>query len=126
MKMTADIILKGKHIFRGKHSMTAPGFVAIKGNKILAVEFDLDLLEDYMAPETKVIDCADGFVMPGFHDCHVHIIEGGIYNTGVDLTGCSSEDEAAKRVAEYADVHPEKEWILGCGWYQIYSGQICS
>lgn len=120
MKMTADIILKGNHIFRGKYSVTAPGFVAIKGNKILAVESDLALLEDYTVPETKVIDCADGLIMPGFHDCHVHIIEGGIYNTGVDLTGCTSEEEAAKRVAEYAEAHPEKEWILGCGWYQIY------
>lgn len=120
MSGTADIILKGKHIFKGKHCDPLAGFVAIKGNRILAVESEEFRLDNYIGENTRVIDCGDGLILPGFHDCHVHIMEGGIYNKGVDLTGCASEEEAAKRVAEYAEEHPEKEWILGCGWYQIY------
>lgn len=115
----ADVVLYGKNMFSSLKDGINEGFVALKGNKILKVG-KLDEMEHYVNETTQCIDCKDGLIMPGFHDCHVHVIDGGLFSKGLQIGESKSEEEAAQMVKEYANEHSELPWIIGFGWYHIY------
>jgi len=71
MGTMADIIIRSDMIFTGQANATIiDGFVAISGNKILAVEQGTDVSR-YKMPETRVINKYGCVVSPGFVDNHV-------------------------------------------------------
>jgi len=89
--MKADLILRGNKIFTG--------------------------LADQPEEAAIVILANDQLIVPGFHDAHLHVILGSLVeNFSVSLGEARSEEEAAAIVKEYADLHPEEEWIIGFGW----------
>src|SRR5579864_7081844 len=49
--------------------------IAIRGEKILAVGTDSEILH-YQGAATKVIDAHGRLVLPGFTDCHAHFLDG--------------------------------------------------
>ena len=66
------------------------------------------------------IDGAGRTVLPGLIDAHGHVGAYGDALGAVDLTGSSSEFEAAQRVATFIDQQTESTgWILGRGWNQV-------
>lgn len=66
-----------------------------------------------------VIDGDGQTLIPGLVDSHGHVLNYGLSLLRVDLTGTSSESEAAQRVADFAAANPELEWIQGRGWNQV-------
>jgi predicted amidohydrolase YtcJ len=59
-----------------------------------------------------------GAVLPGLIDSHNHMLWTGIQRTQVDLSPCRSIAEVLAAVRQYAEAHPEKEWIVaGAGWH---------
>ena len=69
------------------------GAVAIKNGKILETGTSVEILKKYSAE--KIIDAENNLVMPGFVDCHTHLVFGG-----------SREHELALKVkgASYLDI----------------------
>jgi predicted amidohydrolase YtcJ len=66
-------------------------------------------------PETRV---DRGVVLPGFIDSHNHMLWTGIQRVQVNLAGCRSIDDLLAALRQYAEAHPEKEWIVsGAGWH---------
>jgi predicted amidohydrolase YtcJ len=118
--MKADVIISGQAVFDGLNTEPYPGFVAVKDNKILAVEKGLDTLENYLDRNTRQIDAGDGLIMPAFFDSHTHLILAGMYQTCVNLGVSASEEEAAQMVKDYADRMPDLDWIIGFNWYHIF------
>lgn len=47
----------------------------------------------------------------------MHTSAGGLDRLRCDLTDAEGRDGYLARVARYAAEHPDKEWILGSGWY---------
>ncbi|MCL2580389.1 MAG: amidohydrolase [Oscillospiraceae bacterium] len=116
----ADIILKSNAIFDAVADRPSPGFVAVLGNRILAVGKPGEDAE-YQGAQTKVYDLGERLVMPGFHDSHVHLLMSGMYRTCADLHDAKSEDEACRMLKEYCEKNPStEEWVIGFSWYQIY------
>lgn len=118
--MSANMILKSNCIFDSVKDEPFAGYVAVKGNKIAAVGTDVKDLEDWIGPETEVYDFEDKLIVPGFHDSHTHLILAGMFKTYVNLGAARSEEEAAKMLKDYEDVHPSQGWVYGFNWYHVF------
>ena len=62
------------------------------------------------------VDLGGGFLMPSFGDGHAHPLYGGLEAVGPAVRSCGSVDEILSAVREYADEHPEEEWIVGASY----------
>jgi predicted amidohydrolase YtcJ len=78
-----------------------------------------ELLQAGQRPTQPVEFREDGrgrTVMPGLIDSHVKLMELGLAQLTLDLTGVGSLAEAQSRIAAYAAANPERPWIVGRGW----------
>ena len=114
----ADIILKSNAVFTGCDDEPFRGGVAVKGNRIIAVEKGDDI-DAYKGDGTKVYEYGDNLIMAGFVDGHDHLWWGAVADSdhAVDITASTSEEEAVAMIKKYADEHPEEPRIRGYGWF---------
>lgn len=73
MSKQADLILKNAIVLTmdDDYNQYEPGAVAVKGDSILAVGAESEILADYSAKET--IDCKGKVLMPGLVNAHTHV-----------------------------------------------------
>ena len=69
----------------------------------------------HMDSAGRVVALGGALVTPAFVDAHVHVLESGLADESVDLTGCTSVVECLDRVARRARSKPG-EPIFGHGW----------
>jgi predicted amidohydrolase YtcJ len=63
----------------------------------------LDARPAGLSKTVKVIDCAGASIVPGFHDCHVHLTDTGLLAGRYDLGDCSSVAAILERVVSLPD-----------------------
>ena len=107
----ADLVFTNGPVFTGSRRVTAA--VAVRDGRILSVGGDVT---DLAGPATEVVDLHGRLLLPGFQDAHVHAVMGGVELSQCDLTGTVDRDEYQRRIRDYADRHPDAEWIVGGGW----------
>ncbi len=61
----------------------------------------------------QVVNLAGRTVVPGFHDCHVHMMGTGLNSTGIDMYECTSVADVLEKVREAAGKYPEERWVFG-------------
>ncbi len=115
--MKADVILTGKSIFDGKEFSDIEKYIAIKDEKIISVG-KIDEKDKFISNETKIYDCGDKLIMPGFHDNHNHIYLSMIFSNAVFLGSAKSENDVIEMLREGAKAQEGNKWILGYGWHQ--------
>ncbi|MGN0070662.1 MAG: amidohydrolase [Atopobiaceae bacterium] len=118
MHPAADAILLSKSVFTAENELERPAAVVVRGGRIEAVA-PYDGYAAYVGPDTRVIDCGERTVLPGFNDNHVHFFLGAVQNdpdVTLDLSDCTSAEMAVKKVKEFAELHPQNPWIYACGW----------
>jgi predicted amidohydrolase YtcJ len=75
--------------------------------------------------ETTVIDAGNGLVVPGLIDTHIHLVDGGLQLTRVQLRDARSREEFARRLAEFAKKLRPGEWIIGGEWdHTVWGGEL--
>jgi predicted amidohydrolase YtcJ len=111
----ADIIIQHAKIFTADEKRPWAQSIAIYKGKIAAVGTD-DEVTRARGIGTKMIDAGGKLVLPGFTDCHVHFLSGGLGLQRVNLEGAKNLTEILVRLQKYADTHPNTPWILGRGW----------
>jgi predicted amidohydrolase YtcJ len=62
---------------------------------------------------TETVDLERRFLMPGFIDAHLHFLMGARYLSDVGVRDARTMAEVLKRLKEYAEANPDKEWIVG-------------
>lgn len=110
---TADVIYANGKIWTGDpNNLWATG-LAIKGDKIVAVDSSQALL-NWRGQSTDYHDLDGKLVVPGFQDSHIHIM----YQSSpqVDLAGAESLMEIQTRIYDFAMANPDLPWIQGFGW----------
>lgn len=76
---------------------------------------NLDQLNSTLKTNAEIEDLGSAFVLPGFTDAHIHLLEYGLSLQRVDCeTG--SRAECIERVRHRVDQARSGEWVLGHGW----------
>src|SRR5687768_4726070 len=109
-----DLIVHNGVVFTGEADGDMPQAVAIRGNQILKVGTNREILR-MQRPQTVTIDANGAAVVPGFNDAHLHLVRGGLTLDTADLSGVTSVAEAIDRATEWAAAKPERSWIVGRG-----------
>ena len=114
---SADMILKSSNIFTAASGAAISGFVAIAGDRILAVEPSKDF-GPYTNEHTKILDLGDKVVCPGFVDVHCFFTGYVLGFVGADLSAAQSPEEVIAAVRKYSSVKNigKERTLLGHGW----------
>lgn len=106
-KNSADIIYQNGKIYTVNEAQPWAEAVAIKDNKFLMVGSNQEI-EAVKSSDTKVIDLAGKFVMPGFFDTHVHIEQAYIADlVGEKLLTFSGNEKSIKELQEKLKAYAE-------------------
>lgn len=99
---------------------------AVRGDEIIYVGSNSGA-EALIGPDTQVHNLTGRMLLPGFHDSHVHLLGGGMLETGCKLTGLISLAEIRKRLIECRG-RPgigSVGWVTGGNWdREPFSGGV--
>ncbi|MFE9426886.1 amidohydrolase [Kitasatospora sp. NPDC006697] len=110
----ADLVFTNGPVHTGDPARTRASGLAVTGERITAVGHDE--VRELIGPKTEVVDLSGRLLLAGFQDAHVHAVSGGLELADCDLSGTTGVDEYLRLVREFADAHPEREWVTGGGW----------
>jgi predicted amidohydrolase YtcJ len=121
----ASLVIHGRVWTADAHRPWADA-VAVRGERIVAVGSQDDVSQ-LIGAETRTIDAGGGLVVPGLVDSHIHLVDGGLQLTRVQLRGAASRDEFARRLAEFVKKLQPGEWIAGGEWdHTTWGGELPS
>ncbi|OBF25529.1 amidohydrolase [Mycobacterium sp. ACS4331] len=110
--MTADVILLGK-VFTADPARPWAQGVAVRAGTITSIGTREEVLQ-HRTPRTEVIDAA-GLISPAFHDAHIHLLEGSLFDLWVNLHDVAPGDYEPA-IAAAANTLPPDAWVRGGGW----------
>ncbi|NJO87965.1 MAG: amidohydrolase [Chloroflexia bacterium] len=89
--------------------------IAIKYGKIFAIGKNDKMLK-LAKPTTKKIDVGGKLILPGFIDCHLHILAGGERLFYPNLRNAYSKEEFVCIIENNLKNYKPGDWILGGDW----------
>jgi len=110
-----DIVFRNGRIYTVDPARSWARAVVVSDGQIAYVG-DNAGAEALIGPRTTVVDLGDRVMMPAFQDCHIHPIGAGVEASRCDLNAADDLAGYRRVIAEYAEAHPELEWITGGGW----------
>lgn len=114
-----SIVIHHGHVWSASSPATA---LAIGQDRILATGSDAAMLA-LAGTATRVIDAGGGLILPGFHDAHVHFLNGARNLRNLELSAETTLDGILRRIEEFARAYPERDWLTGRGWfYAVFPG----
>ncbi len=117
-----DLIVINGAVYQSNGTDGLAEAVAVRGNKVVRVGSNREI-QRLSRRQTTVIDAQGGAVLPGFNDAHTHLLNGGLSLGQVDLSEAKSLEALKETVKAWAESHPDREWIVGRGWYyQTFAG----
>ena len=73
-------------------------------------------VDDFIGPDTKLIDLGGALVTPGFYDNHVHFESTGRLLYGLNLLDVANEEAFADRIRDVDERYAPGTWITGGDW----------
>jgi predicted amidohydrolase YtcJ len=113
----AELVLRNGTIATLDERQPRAQALAVRDGRITLVGTDVQA-EALVGPNTKVIDLAGRFTMPGFIEGHGHFMMLGRSKLSLDLSDARSWDEVVALVAGAVKSAKAEEWISGVGWHQ--------
>lgn len=109
----ADLVLRDAPVFRdGRWDGDC---VAVRNGRIAAVGAAAELT-GWVGPGTRVEHLTGRWLLPAFHDAHVHPVQAGLEMNLCNLLGEATIEGYLTRIEAYAEQHPDRPWITGGGW----------
>jgi predicted amidohydrolase YtcJ len=112
-----DLILHNARIYTGDASRPVAEAIAIRADRIVRVGANADVLS-LRGSGTRVIDAANGTIVPGLQDAHGHFTGLGASMQSIDLRGTSTYEQVVGMVRQRVAAARPGEWIVGRGWDQ--------
>lgn len=97
----ADRVVVGRRIHTGAGA-SGPGFVAMRGDRVLAVDTTDASPEAFVGRATDVVDAGTGLVTAGLHDTHTFFTSQLLEHGGLDVAALGDDEvvAAARSAAE--------------------------
>ncbi|CAN3127077.1 amidohydrolase [Mycobacterium sp. smrl_JER01] len=111
--MIADTVFVGR-VFTADPTRRFAEAVAVADGIIIAVGDRSDVLSHYRSGSTEMVH-ATGLICPGFHDAHIHLLEGSLFDLWVNLHDTDSDGYLAV-IEQAARALPDGAWVRGGGW----------
>ena len=89
--------------------------VAVRAGRILAVGTLADL-RALVGPDTATVDAEGGWVVPAFHDAHLHLLSYARVEAGLDCSAVGSLAELRRLLAARAAGLPRGHWLRASGY----------
>ncbi len=99
----------------GDRGVRRASAIAVRDDKIVAVGVHADA-ESALAGRYRKVDLQGLTVVPGFTDCHIHLLWYALKFSQVDLGCVESVEEVKKRIRNAARKSEQGQWIIGHGW----------
>ena len=115
--MQANIVFKNGCIYTADKDRTIAEAAAIADGKIAYVG-DAAGVEEYIGPDTEVVDLEGGMLMPSFFEGHAHYTMATSNVAGVDLAGMDTEEDYVAAMKKYLAEHPGIEFMRGQGYLE--------
>ncbi len=110
----ATTILTNARVYSMDAQRSRAEAIALADDRILAVGSSA-AMQQLATPDTTVFDLHGAFVLPGFHDAHVHLVTGGMELQGCDLSSLPSVSAITTRLKTCA-LEQDSVWLTGSGW----------
>jgi predicted amidohydrolase YtcJ len=110
---SADLILTGAKIFTSNEQQPWADSAAIRNGQFIFVGDSAGALE-FHSDSTQLVDLDGRLVIPGLVDAHAH--PGYIDVEQYGEISATSEKELLAAVKQYAEDHPDEEWLRLCCW----------
>jgi predicted amidohydrolase YtcJ len=118
----ADLILFNANVITMDSACPTAQLIAIQDNRIVAVRKDDDL-QEFQERNTKVIDCKEKTVLPGFIDahCHLHALAESYVTLNLEpRNDIRSIPDIQRRIRDLLPNLPQGAWIRGRGYNEFY------
>lgn len=113
----ADLVILNGKVITLEESLPEANAIAVLNDTIAAVGSN-DFIEDFIGPNTKVINLKGELVIPGITDSHAHLWGVGKSLINLDLRDATNWQEVIYLVADAAEKAGPGQWIVGRGWHQ--------
>jgi predicted amidohydrolase YtcJ len=110
---SADLILTGAKIYTSNEQQPWAEALAIKDGSFIYVGESSEV-SVYSSEGTRFVDLDGRLVIPGLIDAHAH--PGYIDIEQYGEISVADEDEMLAAVKDYAEQHPDEEWLRLCCW----------
>ena len=116
-----DLILFNGTIHTVNEKQPRVEAVAIKDGIIQAVG-DNEAVLELKQPHTQMMDLDGKLVIPGFNDCHLHLLAHGINLERMDCRGIASIAELVEKGKQFIKERnlAPGQWVLGYGWDESF------
>ncbi|HVX67380.1 MAG TPA: amidohydrolase [Bryobacteraceae bacterium] len=108
----ADLILHHGKIVTVDAAFSVREAVAIKGNRVVRVGSDRDVLAAERGPHTRMVDLKGRVVLPGLIDSHLHPLEAALSEYRRPLPALDSIASVQRYLRERMAKTPKGQWIV--------------
>ncbi len=113
----ADLVITNAVVVTVDTGVPSAEAVAVVGHEIAAIG-SVGEIDDWIGPETEVIDAGGRLLVPGFVESHGHFMSLGRAQMILDLTTATTWDDIVAMVEDAAATAEPGAWINGRGWHQ--------
>ncbi|MGC1427002.1 MAG: amidohydrolase [Albidovulum sp.] len=114
----ADLVLFNADIRTMDPHTPRASALAVAQGRVLSIGSS-EQMATFAGPRTRTVDAGGRLTLPGFHDTHLHLQDGGQQmNTSVDLSEARSPAELCAVLASFAGSH-QRSWVEGGLWYSV-------
>ena len=109
-----DVVFRNGPVYTVNSEKPWASAVAVKGKRIVYVGDEAGV-QEFVGPQTRVVDLAGKMLLPGFIDSHTHPLGGSAITRGVDLQ-FDTHEETLDALRSYRDKIGNVDIIRGFGW----------
>ena len=120
----ADLLITGAQVFTANTDQPTASAVAIQGDRILFAGSNAGAKE-WLGPGTRQVDGAGCTLMPGFIDCHFHLLMGSLTLDKIHYETCFTYEDMSQAIRAFAAENPAEPWLTGFGLrYNLGPGNL--
>ena len=110
-----DLILRGGTIYTLDPQRSQAEALAVRHGRIVAIGAGAEVRSTGAGAGTRLVDLGGRFVMPAFHDAHVHPVSAGVEPGQCNLNDLETAETTLGAIRACVDVHVACTWLGEAG-----------